>query len=358
MRPNPIEWKTYFFLMPGLLLVLNYLLFEERLWQDHRIWLFSFPVIAIASLGSWYTHILVMHWLRERFSDWRQTTARVLILGFSHIILTALTFSVFFYSYDYFQFLDYEFNLDNYTTALMISIALTMVATTLWEADYIFSKWKETLAEKERLQQLNIMREFDSLKNQVNPHFLFNCFNALSSLINEDKKQAEVFVDELSKVYRYLLKSNQDGLSTLENEIKFINSYFKLLQTRYGDGLQMQIEVDKRYLQYLIPSLTLQMLVENAVKHNVVLKRNPLTIDIFTAAGNLLVVNNNLQPRQSTSASKSGKVGLENIKTKYQLMNMPGFQVMKDNKNFSVVCPLIWSQVADKHVFQTALAAG
>jgi LytS/YehU family sensor histidine kinase len=118
---------------------------------------------------------------------------------------------------------------------------------------------------------------------------------------------------------------------------------------RYGGGLQMNIEIDPRYSKYLIPSLTLQMLVENAVKHNIVLKRTPLIIDIFTTAGNQLIVNNNLQPRQTRTASTSTHVGLENISAKYLLIKHTGFQVIKDAKNFSVACPLIWSPVMEKH---------
>lgn len=353
MKPNTLEWKTYFFLIPGLLISLNFLLFGNRLWQDGDILVYSMPAIALVSLVSWYLHILVMHWLREQFPRWQQTSVRLTLLGLAHLFLTAATFTFFFFSYDYFNFLGYQLNMQNYATTLMIAVGLNMVATTLWEADYIFVKWKESLNDKEKIQQLAIAQEFESLKNQVNPHFLFNCFNTLSSLINEDRKQAEFFLDELSKVYRYLLKNNQDGLSTVENEINFIRSYYKLLQTRYGGGLQMNIEVESRYLKYLLPSLTLQMLIENAVKHNVVLKRTPLTIDIFTTAGNLLIVNNNLQPRQSRIASTSTHVGLENISTKYLLIKQTGFQVIKDAKNFSVACPLIWSPVMEKHAVTT-----
>jgi LytS/YehU family sensor histidine kinase len=179
------------------------------------------------------------------------------------------------------------------------------------------------------------------LKNQVNPHFLFNCFNTLSSLISENKERAEAFLNELSKVYRYLLRNNEDGLSTLENEMKFIRSYYGLLKTRHGDALEMIIDIDKRYYPYLIPSLTLQLLVENVVKHNQLAKNQPLVIEIFTTAGNKLVVNNNLQRR--TVKAPSNKVGLENIKAKFELLNQKGFQVMEDGKNFTVVLPLIWN---------------
>jgi LytS/YehU family sensor histidine kinase len=216
----------------------------------------------------------------------------------------------------------------------------------MWESDYTLKQWKESITEKEKLEQLTIQQEFETLKSQVNPHFLFNCFNTLSSLISEDRKQAEVFLNELSKVYRYLLRNNEDGLSTLHTEIKFIESYYRLLQTRHGEAVQVKIEVDKKYEQYVLPSLSLQMLVENAVKHNVLSKNKPLLIDIFTTSGNQLVVSNNLQAR--TVKGPSNKIGLDNIKAKYDLLNQSGFQVLQDRKNFSVVLPLIWSKVTDQ----------
>jgi LytS/YehU family sensor histidine kinase len=210
----------------------------------------------------------------------------------------------------------------------------------------VVERLKETVVEKESLKQQALQHEFDALKNQVNPHFLFNCFNTLSSLISEDKKKAEMFLNELSKVYRYLLRNNEDGLSTVENEMKFIQSYYGLLKTRHGEALQLTIDIDRRYYPYLLPSLTLQLLVENVVKHNQLAKNHPLMIEIFTTAGNQLVVNNNLQRR--TIKAPSNRVGLENIKAKYELLNQRGFQVMEDGKNFTVVLPLIWNNTQQK----------
>jgi len=133
-------------------------------------------------------------------------------------------------------------------------------------------------------------------------------------------------------------------LSTLENEVKFIQSYYKLLQTRHGDAVQLNLQIDKGYESYLLPSLTLQLLVENVVKHNSLSRNKPLVIDIFTLAGNKLVVNNNLQRR--TLKAPSNKVGLGNIKARYELLKQPGFQVMEDDKNFTVVLPLVWNHSA------------
>jgi LytS/YehU family sensor histidine kinase len=287
-----------------------------------------------------------MHWLRIKFPLLKQTTVRLTLLAVAHIAMTFLTFVSLFYSYDALHFLGYILNPEKLKNCLYLAIALTMVATTMWEAVYTFNQWKDSVAEKEKLEQLTIQSEFDTLKSQVNPHFLFNCFNTLSSLINEDSKRAEIFLNELSKVYRYLLRNNENGLSTLKAEIQFIHSYYQLLQTRHGDALQMTIEVDKKYEHYLLPSLSLQLLIENVVKHNQLSKNHPLLIDVFTTAGKKLIVSNNLQTR--VIKSPSNRVGLENIKSKYLLLGQNGFQVLEDGKTFSVVLPLIWNKVADK----------
>jgi two-component system LytT family sensor kinase len=348
MKPSKLEWISFFTIMPLLCILLNQLLFGARQWHDKNIWLFSFPVIYIQGFCSWYLHIFVMHWLRVIFRDIKQTGTRLVILGVAHLTLISLTYINLFCAYDALSFLGYSLDTDQLVKSLYFGIGLTMVATPMWESDYTFKQWKDSLAEKEKLQQLTLQQEFETLKSQVNPHFLFNCFNTLSSLIAEDRKQAEVFLDELSKVYRYLLRNNEDGLSNLQTEIKFIQSYYRLLKTRHGEAVQLSVEIDKKYEQYLIPSLTLQMLVENAVKHNVLSKNKPLTIDIFTTSGNKLVVSNNLQLR--TIKVPSNKIGLDNIKAKYELLNYPGFQVLKNQKTFSVVLPLIWNKVADEKI--------
>ncbi len=149
------------------------------------------------------------------------------------------------------------------------------------------------------------------------------------------------FLDELSKVYRYLLQNNESSISTVEKEVIFIESYYQLLRTRYGEALQLNMTIDKHYYQYLLPSLSLQLLVENAVKHNVVSKQKPLVLEIFTTAGNKLVVNNNLQRRQVIKAVYS--IGLNNIKSKYKLIKQSGFHVVEGKNNFMVVLPLVWN---------------
>lgn len=347
-RPSRFEQMSFITMMPILGVVLNYLLFDERAFTDVQVWLFSYPILLLQGRGSWYLHILVMHRLRTAFPLMKQTGKRLTILAASHIALVSLTFLTVFLVYDAFHFLGYVLNKESLQIALYLGLALTLIATSMWEAEYTFRQWKNSIADKERIEQLTIEQEFETLKSQVNPHFLFNCFNTLSSLIAEDKKQAEVFLDELSKVYRYLLRNNEDGLSSLRTEIKFIESYYRLLQTRHGESVQLNIEVDKKYDQYVLPSLSLQLLVENAVKHNVLSKNQPLVIDILTTAGNQLVVTNNLQLR--TVKAPSNKIGLENIRNKYQLLKQTGFQILKDKNTFTVALPLIKNKVTEKKI--------
>jgi LytS/YehU family sensor histidine kinase len=189
------------------------------------------------------------------------------------------------------------------------------------------------------LKKENLQVQLDSLKNQVNPHFLFNSLNALSFLIDNDVHTAKQYVNELAMVYRNILDSNEKTLSTLREELEFLDSYFFLLQTRYGTNLKKDISISEKYFDWNIPPLTLQMLVENAVKHNIISASQPLTIKIHETDGNLLIVSNNLQ--KINDHKNSGKIGLENITSKYRLLNQQDVVVIENGESFKVLLPLI-----------------
>jgi two-component system LytT family sensor kinase len=340
LKPSGLELYTFLFSMPLIDILINLILYDERLWKDYRVWLYSIPLIFIIGVCSWYFHVAYADWVEKKYPELHQSRQRIILKALVLFCVMTPSILVIFFLYDFFHILGYHGTVTQFYKVLFVGFCVNIIFETLYEADYVFTKYKESKAEKETIEQLAVAQEFDTLKNQVNPHFLFNCFNTLSSLITVDKEKAEVFLNELSKVYRYLLQSNQQGVSTLENEIKFIRSYYKLLQTRHGEAVQLNIQTDKRYESYLLPSLSLQLLVENVVKHNVLSKNKPLIIDIFTTAGNKLVINNNLQRR--TVKAPSNKVGIGNIKAKYDLLKQPGLQVLEDGKNFTVVLPLIW----------------
>ncbi|HZH64684.1 MAG TPA: histidine kinase [Flavisolibacter sp.] len=349
LGPTRLQVFSFLASMPVIDFVLNYILYDDALFQKGGIWLYSYPLIFLIGIGSWRLQVGIQNFVQYKFPAVKQTRTRVLLLTTLIIPFMSGSVALIFIAYNHFHVLGYSLKPNDIEYGMLVGLSVNLIFVTLYEVDYVVERFKESLLEKETLKQQALQHEFDSLKNQVNPHFLFNCFNTLSSLITEDKEKAGVFLNELSKVYRYLLRNNEDGVSTVENEIRFIRSYYGLLKTRHGDAVQMTIEIDKRYNPYLLPSLTLQLLVENVVKHNQLAKSQPLVIEIFTTAGNKLVVNNNLQRR--TVKAPSNKVGLENIKAKYNLLNQPGFQIMEDGKNFTVVLPLIWNNsVSNNHL--------
>lgn len=346
LGPTRLQVFSFIASMPVIDVLLNYILYGDRLFQDATVWFFSFPLLYLVGIGSWRSQVGIQNWIQHRFPGLKQTRKRIVWLATTVVPVMSASVMLILYAWDYLAILSYRIKPHDLQYALLVGFCVNLVFVTLYEVDYVVERLKEAVVEKESLKQQALQHEFDSLKNQVNPHFLFNCFNTLSSLISENKERAEVFLNELSKVYRYLLRNNEDGLSTVENEMKFIQSYYGLLQTRHGEALQLTIDIDKRYYPYLLPSLTLQLLVENVVKHNSLNKTQPLVIEVFTTAGNQLVVNNNLQRR--TVKAPSNRIGLENIRAKYEILKQKGFQVMEDGKNFTVVLPLIWNNSRER----------
>jgi sensor histidine kinase YesM len=224
---------------------------------------------------------------------------------------------------------------------IILDFSTLVTITTLYEGVTFFEKWKEAITETEQLEQLNLESQFRSLQNQLNPHFLFNSFNVLSSLIVENPRRAEDFVDELSNVYRYLLRTNEQDLATVEEELRFIRSFFHLLQTRHDKGVDLKINIAEENLQRKILPLALQVLVENAVKHNEISLEKPLSIEIFDQKHNTsaLVICNNVQ--RKTTRVLSNHVGLDNLRQRYDLLDVPGFAVHDDGQWFQVVLPLV-----------------
>ena len=353
VKPNKIELVSFLVLMPFIAGGCCFVLLGRDWFTHVNLWFYGFMFMVTVGFFIWYFDVIATRYIHDTFSAYRDTIKRIVSLVVKQVGMILISNSIFIFGIMRMPIGDYHFSTAQFWICFGIALGITLIAMIIWEGDYIFQQWKESLAENEKYTRLGLQGEFDMLKSQVNPHFLFNCFNTLSSLITEDKHKAEIFLNELSKVYRYLLRNNEDGMSTLKNEIQFIRSYFELLKTRHGDAVQLQLDIDSRYDDYYLPSLSLQMLVENAVKHNSLSKNYPLHIEVFTTVGNKLIVNNNIQQR--TQKAPSGKVGLNNIRQKYELLNQPGFLVMNDGKNFTAVLPLIWEKVMTKNtVNQTA----
>lgn len=340
-KPPAYEFRGFLISMPLIGWYVHYILYGDRIYHDPKLWFISFPVLFALAVASWYMHVQYHTTIALRFPGLRLTAKRILCKLFVYPLVMVPSVVIIHAIYAHFHLFGYTYSDKALKLWLLQGIVVNLVFETLWEVIYIIQQYKENLTEKELLQQMKTEQEFDNLKAQVNPHFLFNCFNTLAGLISEDKTRADRFLNELSKVYRYLLSSNQDDLTTLSNEIRFIQSFLELLKTRYGTALQVEMHVSAEYFSYMLPSLSLQLLVENAVKHNVVSKKEPLYIELHTTEGPALIVKNTLQPKQAKEGEASTGIGLKNIQAKYNLLNESRFEAGIKDGMYVVKLPLI-----------------
>jgi LytS/YehU family sensor histidine kinase len=194
------------------------------------------------------------------------------------------------------------------------------------------------MKENEQLSMANRQIRLQGLKSQVNPHFLFNSLNSLSSLVDEDEDKAEKFLDELSKVYRYMLRTEDDELVTLDAELAFTASYYYLLKARYGEGLDMKIDVCHNDLEKYLPPLTLQTIIENAFMQNSMQPGSPLVIRIESNGKNLTVINN-LQPK-IIGEDRDIESGIDNLVARYSLLHHSAIIIQDDDVVRTIQLPL------------------
>jgi len=203
---------------------------------------------------------------------------------------------------------------------------------------FLMQRWRESSLEAERYRKENVEFRFEMLRNQVNPHFLFNSLNTLSSLVYDNPATASSFVRELARVYRYVLETTEVELTPLKSELKFLDAYLYLVKIRYAEGLHIELAIADAGATKQLPPLMLQLLVENAIKHNVVSFSKPLHI-LITATEHTLTVTNNLQLK--TIPETGTNTGLSNIRNRYAFLTERPIHIEKTEAAFSVTLPLL-----------------
>jgi two-component system, LytTR family, sensor kinase len=317
-------------------IILNWIVFGKRYFLDWKLFAAGTLVILPLIIILHNTLAAVNKFIRSRLPQYTDTLRRVVFSMLAYIIITAsvILFSV--WLYQQIPMLRFEVTPAVLRNALLLGVIGNLVIGSAYEVFYTFEKLKETLVHNEALKKEQLQQQFDNLKTKVNPHFLFNSLSSLSMLVSEDSEKADTFLNEMSKVYRYMLKSNYNEWAELQQEINFINSYFYLLEVRYGQTVSLQVKADEKYSSFLLPPLTLNLLLENALQHNVAMKEAPLNITIETNGNNTITVKNNLQ-RKKLLLPTTGK-GLETLKAKCSL---PGFTVNEPDNEFMVTIPLL-----------------
>lgn len=267
--------------------------------------------------------------------SWREAFLSRLISGVSLNMVIIIPLAVFLainFTAD-----DSIFKPDSVKIAVLLIISL-FIYEIAYGWFYSFRYYAHTQVERLRLERWQLELQFESLKNQISPHFLFNCLNTISSLLYKDVALTEEFIRRMADTFRYVLKNHKQKFVSLKEEIDFVKSFHYLLRVRFEDNFKLDINVPKELMNTPVPPLTLQLLVENAVKHNKVTKDQPLTVTISSPDVNRLIVANT---KTESSPGKSGfSIGLDNIKRRYAFFTKEQV-IIKNEEQFSVHLPIL-----------------
>lgn len=333
------EWWYHLTMMPFLLAAGNYYFIGERYFYTSEIfwigtglvfWLYWFSIVALTVL---------VRWVIARFPEREQTTRRLIIMLVSVALLTVglAVFDVWVYSL--FSVLEVAFIWKNIWPIIILGFLFDVLLCSALGLFYTFEKWKQNQSDSEKLERKALQLQFNELKARVNPHFLFNSLNSLSALIEEDQKAAESFVDGLSVVYRYILQASRAEMVSISEEIGFLRTYAKLLEVRYGDGLVISIPDHLPPTNSYLPPLTLQILLDNAVRYNQTAASKPLFFAVDILQNGDIMVQNNIQLKTRLTEEKTS--GLTTLKSRYKELSDIELRVIVTDRIFSVALPYL-----------------
>ncbi len=221
---------------------------------------------------------------------------------------------------------------------ILLALSFSLFIAAFVNADVIISQWKQSLIQNKQLEKENIKARLATLQAQISPHFLFNNFNVLNALIDDDPALAKKYLEKLSEIYRYVLNQKEEEIVLLEEEIQFIKDYLFLLNIRFNGHLECSIDIDE-LSGSMIPPATFQLLVENAIKHNEVSGRKPLSIEIKNIGSKFLRIENKLQPKQVST--RGTNLGLQNLKNRYKYLTDEPVSIDTSNQTFTLTVPLL-----------------
>ncbi|MGB3144019.1 MAG: 2TM domain-containing protein [Maribacter sp.] len=343
-------------LLITLLLVVIDLMFSDwegitlfRTLQDAGIsFIYAF---ALTVVNTFYSDFI-----STKYSWEREGNKRLFYGSVGSIVLTLLAYTVvrwfvevIIFGRDFDKYLASE-NKYNY----IIALGITLIASLFIHAFYFYKALQDTRVKEQKIIAGSASAKFDALKNQLDPHFLFNSLNVLTSLIEEDPAQAQKFTTSLSKVYRYVLEQKSKTLISVDEELQFARTYVRLLKMRFEESIVFEIPEKASDPELKIVPLSLQLLLENAVKHNVVNASRPLHIKIYEEDGYLYVANN-LQ--EKSVVKKSSGVGLQNIRQRYAMLTNKEMQIFKTSTEFKVRLPMLRAIVEYKETQESFISS-
>jgi len=295
----------------------------------------AFLISFIRTALIWNGSMLIIQYAVSRFPIFKETFK---LIAFQVIALSAFVLLVEageIYAIE--NYLKIPMTRSGKTAIIVGSLLITFMISSIYASVAFFMQWKENLLRTQALEKANLEARYDTLRNQVNPHFLFNSLNTLLMLVN-DNPVASKYVESISEIMRYMLQSRDKEAVLLRDELKIARDYVFVQQSRFGDKLQVEFDVPEKYYHYAIPPLALQMLLENAIKHNVVSKEDPLKVKVYIHDRFFVVVENTVKAKIDKDPSTG--VGLANIQNRYLHLTGKNIIVKQENDKFAVMLPL------------------
>lgn len=303
-------------------------------WHVKLSFLYTIGIAAIVWQGNRYLH----YTLRSYFDWYNKPLQKILVLLFSIMFYTIpVSILLLVGWYNFFGNSQVDWNVVRQST-LIILIAVVFI-THVYETVFLVKETESEMIKNEQLERTKVEAELEALKNQIDPHFIFNSLNTLSHLIEEKPAKAKLFNDNLADVYRYILQNKARDLVLLKEEVLFLQNYFSLLKIRFDNAVQIKLGIDELAMQgYLIPPISLQVLAENAIKHNEFSEMQPLILTIQLQNDELWVSN---PVRKKNLRKPSSKIGLQNLQERYKLTTGKEIVIPEEGKLFTVILPVL-----------------
>jgi len=290
-------------------------------------------------LAFWLGHSLIGYYTEKKL-DWTKNLKKANVISLSlyitYGIIVSLTLT---YMFGFFvlENTGKVLHIDALLKALMIMF-LDLMFIAIYYSTYLTKYWKKAIENNEELKRENLIAKYEALKNQVNPHFLFNSLNTLCGVVEQKPELATDFIKKLSDIYRYVLEQSDKELISIHDEMKFVEDYIFLSKMRFGDSLIFNSGLPINSKIHIVP-LGLQMLVENAIKHNIISDEMPLKIEIGIEDG-FVVLKNNIQTKTTIVFNKKPQ-GLDNLKKRYEYLSNLSIEIIESDNEFIVKLPII-----------------
>jgi sensor histidine kinase YesM len=334
MKTMPTYFNRYLFILIPLvaIIIVGVFLISYGVSDPRASLQFIFHGIVMTA-GLWLGCMTIVIFLWKKF-PWEQSPYIHLIFEIILILLYTLVFSSTLYLFE--RKFGNIHKLENIGLEVFTTLLITFLITSIHESIFFFQQWKYNFSKSVRLERDNIEARYEALRAQINPHFLFNSLNSLTTMV-EDNKPVVDYIKNLSDLLRYMLKNGEKELVLLRDEMSILHSYINLQQTRFPETLRIKVDVGENYYHYAVPPLVLQMLVENCLKHNIISRENPLNIEIVTMKESI-IVSNNLQRKPLVDSTGHG---LKNITGRYNFFTSRKVEIIETANSFKVVIPLL-----------------